>query len=291
MTSIKTILTAVSGSTASAAAVELGCVLARRFDAHIEGYHAKADPMELFRYGTGMGRGISKTVLNKFTADAEEAADQVKALFIQAVDKHSMNLGQVRPGEFTKTSGPSASWLVETGDASNLVARRARFFDLVVLGHSERLGDHVHSDAVEQTLVYSGRSVLVASAKTPPTVGERIVIGWNGSAEAVRAMTGALPLLATARDVCIIAIGDHHETSAGTAVDYLAWHDVKARVLQVKNFAKVGAGEQLLSAASDQAADLLVMGSYGHTPWREFFFGGATQDIVGVSQIPLLLTH
>lgn len=291
MTSIKTILTAVSGSTASAGAVELGCVLARRFDATIEGYHAKPDPSELFRYGTGMGPGISETVLNKFTADADENAAQVKALFVQAVGKHAMSLRQPRPGEFVKTSGPSASWQVETGDASSLVARRARFFDLIVLGHSERLGDHMHSDAVEETLLYSGRPVLVASAKVPPTVGERIVIGWNGSAEAVRAMTAALPFLATARDVCMIAVGDQHQTSAAAAVDYLAWHDVRARMRHVKSFAKVGDGEQLLTVANEQAADLLVIGSYGRTPWREFLFGGATQDIVGISQMPLLLTH
>ncbi|HWE75694.1 MAG TPA: universal stress protein [Stellaceae bacterium] len=291
MTSIRTILAAASGGTASVGAVELGCILARRFDAHLEGYHVMADALELFRYDTGMGSGIPQTMLDKFAADVEENAARVKAQFVQAVGAHHMSLGKATPGEFTKTTGPSAAWLAETGYASTLVARRARFFDLTVLGRSERVVENLHSDAVEQTLLYSGRPILLAPAKTPTTVGERIVIGWNGSAEAVRAMTGALPLLASARDVCIVAVGDAHQTSAVSAVDYLAWHDVKARHVQVKKPASVGVGEQLLAAAREQAADMLVMGGYGHMPWREFLFGGATHDIVGISLMPLLLTH
>jgi nucleotide-binding universal stress UspA family protein len=52
-----------------------------------------------------------------------------------------------------------------------------------------------------------------------------------------------------------------------------------------------GIGQQLLSAAHDENAGLLVMGGYGHVPWREFLFGGATREVVGTSLLPLLLTH
>jgi nucleotide-binding universal stress UspA family protein len=291
MSTIKNILAAASGGSASAGAVELACRLARRFEAHVEGFHAKPDPLELLRYDAALGNGITDTFIEKFTADADAAAAKIRADFVTALGRHGMSLAPRAAAALPGAVGASADWRQETGYGPALVARRARFFDLVVLGRSERVVEDIHSDAVEETLVGSGRPVLLAPAKAPESVGERVALGWNGSVEAVRAITGALSFLATARDTFIVSIGDQHHDSARSVIDYLAWHDIKARHIQTPSSAGLSIGQRLLKVAGEQRADLLVMGGYGHMPWREFIFGGATRDVIGTGLLPVLLTH
>jgi nucleotide-binding universal stress UspA family protein len=291
MTTIKTILAAASGGSASAGAIELACHLARRFEAHVEGFHVKPDPFDLFRYDTAIGSGLTDAFIEKFTADANAAAASVRAEFVSTLGHHGMNLTSRPATALPGAIGASADWREETGYGPALVALRARFFDLVVLGRSERVVEDFHSDAVEETLVQSGRPVLLAPRTAPGHVGERVVLGWNGSAEAVRAMAGALSFLATARDTFIVSIGDQHHDSARSVIDYLAWHDVKASHVESPSRAGLSVGQQLLRVAAEQAADLLVMGGYGHAPWRESIFGGATHQVVGAGLIPVLLTH
>jgi nucleotide-binding universal stress UspA family protein len=164
-------------------------------------------------------------------------------------------------------------------------------FDLIVLGRSERVVDEPHSDTVEDTVLQSGRPVLLAPAFPPEELGRRIAIGWNGSPQAVRAMVAALPFLAQAKDVRVITVGPSDEARGADAVEYLAWHGVAATARDVMPIAGTGPGEQLLATARDEGCDFLVMGGYGHTPWRELLFGGATREVVGTSMLPLLLAH
>ena len=290
MATIKTILAPTSGGSASAGAVELACIVARRFEAHIEGFHAKPDLFELLRYDT-IGATLTDTFIEKFDKDTAAVAAKVKAEFVAALARHRMSLALQPPNALPGSIGASADWHEETGYAPTLVPLRARFFDLAVLGRSERVIEHMHSDVIEQTLALSGRPVLIAPAAPPKTVAERVALGWNGSPEAVRAMTGALPFLAAARDIFVLTIGDDHQESARRIVDHLAWHDVKARHVQVATRSGLGIGYQLLTAAAEEGADLLAMGGYGHTPWREFLFGGATREIVASSLLPVLLAH
>lgn len=291
MIPLKTILVAASGGSASNGAIELACGLARRFEAHIEGFHAKPDPYELLRYDSGVGGNFTDTFIAKFIADASAAAAKVRADFVAALTRHRMDLSPRAADALPGGIGASADWREATGYGPALVADRARFFDLVVLGRSERVVEHIHSDAVEETLVRSGRPVLLAPVKPPESVGERVVLGWNGSAPSVRAMSAALPFLSTARETVVVSIGDQHQDSARSAIDYLAWHDVKAKHLHVPTRAGVTVGRQLLQAASEQGADLLAMGGYGHMPWREFLFGGATRDVIATGILPVLLTN
>ncbi len=284
---IKTILAAASGGSASDGAIEAACRLARRFEAHVEGLHIRADAAQLIMAaGDGFGMPIAGEFIDKFNEDVTSAAKKTKAAFEAALKRHSIPLAAKPP-----KSGTSAAWREETGYAPSVLTRRARFFDLVVLGRSDRVADEPHSDAVERTLLGSGRPVFLAPAKPPATIGENIALGWNGSAEAVRAMAAALPLLTTARAVTVIGIGDASGSDAAGAVEYLGWQGVPAKHCQAATVAGAGAGQQLLSAAREANADLLVMGGYGRGPWREMFFGGATRELVAASLLPLLLVH
>lgn len=290
MVAVKTILVAASGGTASAGAVEFACALARRFEARLEGFHAKPDIFELLRYDT-TGAGLTDALVEKFQADTAATAAKVKAEFGAALARHGMSLTPLPANALPGSIGASGEWREQTGYAATLVAQRARFFDLAVLGRSERVIDQAHSDVIEQTLVSSGRPVLLAPATQPKTIAERVALGWNGSAAAVRAMTGALSFLGTARETFVLTIGDEHQESARTAIDYLAWHDIRAKHVPIATRAGYGIGYQLLTAAAETGADLLVMGGYGYTPWREFLFGGATREVVASSLLPVLLAH
>ena len=289
---IKTILAAASGGSASDGAIELASRFARRFGAHLEGYHAKPDPRDLFTYsGDGFGLSMSGEFIDRFVKDADAIAAKTKASFAATVARHQIGMSAAPSQSLPERIGASAAWREEVGYGPTMVARRARFFDLVVLGRSERVVDQPHTDVVEQALINSGRPVLLAPAKSPAEVGETVALGWNGSAEATRAVVAALPFLAVARRTAIITVGEKHQESAAALIDYLGWHEVKAQHRHVPAVSGVGPGQQLLSAAREENADLLVMGGYGHMPWREFLFGGATREVVGVSLLPLLLSH
>lgn len=290
--SIKAILAAASGGTASNGAIELACQFARRFGAHVEGFHAKADPQDLVTYG-GADLGISMTndFLDRFASDTAAVANRTKQAFLATIARHEIELSTAPAGSIPPRSGCSASWREDIGFASTLVARRARFFDLTVLGRSERVIDQPYSDAIEQTLLHSGRPVLLAPAVPPSDTGGAVAVGWNGSAEAVRALVAALPFLATAPKAYLITIGDKHHESVASALEYLAWHDIAAKHRHVPTVARATPGQQLLGEARDIGADFLVIGGYSRMPWREFLFGGATSELVGISLLPLLLAH
>ena len=287
--SIKSILAAASGGSASNGAIEAACRLATRFEAHVEGLHVRADATQLIMAaGDGFGMPIAGEFIDKFNEDVEAAAKKTKAAFEATVKRHAIPMAAKPP-----KAGASAAWREETGYAPTVLTRRARFFDLVVLGRSDRVVDEPHSDAVEQTLIGSGRPVFLAPAKPPASIGESVALGWNGSAEAVRALAAALPLLTKARAVVIISIsiGSASGLDVDGVVEYLGWQGVSARHRQVMPVAGAGAGQQLLSTAREENADLLVMGGYGRGPWREMFFGGATRELVAASLLPLLLVH
>ena len=288
----KTILAAASGGSASDGAIELACRFARRFGAHLEAFHAKPDPRDLFAYSTdGFGSSMSGDFVDRFIKDSDSIAAKTKASFEATVAKHQIGISAAPSLSLPDKIVASAAWREDVGYAATLVSRRARFFDLVVLGRSDRVVDQPHTDVVEQTLINSGRPVLVAPAQPPADIGDSIAIGWNGSAAATRALAASLPFLTVARSVSIVTIGDRHEGSAAALVDYLGWYGVAAKHRHMPTVEGAGVGQQLLSAAEEDGANLLVMGGYGHVPWREFLFGGATRDIVGASLMPVLLTH
>lgn len=114
---------------------------------------------------------------------------------------------------------------------------------------------------------------------------------WSGAPQAVRALAAALPFLEKANAVSLITAGDAAAAGGPSAVDYLAWHGVSAQHRKLGAGSARQVGRLLLDAARDCGADLLVMGAYGHAPWREQLFGGATRAALARMPLPLLLAH
>jgi nucleotide-binding universal stress UspA family protein len=207
-------------------------------------------------------------------------------MFAQAIRRHHF-----AEASSPAAMGPSAAWRDEVGNATELIASRARFFDLVVLGRSERVVDRPAGDVIEATLLRSGRPVLLAPASPPAAIGETIAVAWDGSPRAVHVLAAALPLLRKAKRTVLLTVGDNPDAGAAAARDYLLWHGIANDHSATPAVAGARIGEQLLSAARDAGADLLAMGAFGHRPWREALFGGATATIVANSLLPVLMTH
>ena len=139
-------------------------------------------------------------------------------------------------------------------------------------------------------------SYLVAIDTVGAGVGERVLVAWNASRAATRAVNDALPMLQKAKQVTVLAInprggvsGEGDVPGADLAL-HLSRHGVKAEAAWLKA-ADIEVGAMLLSRASDFQSDLIVMGGYGHSRLREIVLGGATREILQTMTVPTLMSH
>ncbi|HEX8610777.1 MAG TPA: universal stress protein [Telluria sp.] len=181
---------------------------------------------------------------------------------------------------------------------------QARYCDLVVIGQHDAAHPlpGVRADFPEYVLLNSAKPVLVvpATGAQGPPVGQHIVVGWNGSAPASRAIASAIPLMQRARQVDVVVVdargqGDLHGAMPGADLAlYLARHGLRVNVRNIDSHATPGradAGRALLAAAAETGADLIVMGAYGRSRFREVLLGGATRTVLRASTVPLWMMH
>ena len=187
-------------------------------------------------------------------------------------------------------------WRTARQDLPEAIALNARYADLLIAaqplpdtegaGEAQRLQDSL-------TLV-SGRPVLfVPYAGRFPVVGRKILLAWDASREAARAVSDSLPFLKGAQWVRVVVFNPgrmHGEVPGADVGLYLARHGVKVSTASRVNKG-VGIGELILSEAADCGADLLVMGSYGHSRVREIVLGGATRTLLESMTLPVLMSH
>ena len=184
----------------------------------------------------------------------------------------------------------AVGWLAEDGHPADVLARHAACADLLALSQDEpgaALG------VVDDVVLSSSAPVLVVPyAGSHQTIGRRVLVAWNGAREASRAMRDALPFLARAEQVTLIAAGLSPERLAvlERALSYLEQHGVAAQARNVPG-AEIDAGDVLLNAVADEGADLLVMGAYGHSRLRELVLGGATRHVLRHMTAPVLMSH
>ncbi|MFQ5937950.1 MAG: universal stress protein [Acidiferrobacterales bacterium] len=197
----------------------------------------------------------------------------------------------------TDRAGVSAEWRSTEGDLAHALALHARYVDLVVTGQVDRTDPMSLSGLTERVALESGRPVLtIPYIGAGKSIGERVLIAWNGSREAIRAIHDALPLLLRAKEVTVLSInppggaaGDGDIPGADISL-HLARHGVKAEADQIEAH-DISVGDMLLSRAADKGVDLIVMGAYGHSRLRELVLGGATRHILEHMTAPVLMSH
>ena len=191
-----------------------------------------------------------------------------------------------------------AEWRESRADAVAAVALHARYADLVVIGQQNpEWASGVDKDFERSLPVAAGRPVLVVPyAYEHRPVGRQVLVAWNASREAARAVNDALPFLKRASQVHVVVFDPevsgaaHGEEPGADVALYLARHGVKVTVARY-DVPDSGIGGQLLSRAFDLSADLIVMGAWGHSRLREFLLGGVTRTLLESMTVPVLMSH
>lgn len=173
------------------------------------------------------------------------------------------------------------------------VARRARVHDLTIVDRCEDTFDTTRSLA-EAVLFEGGRAALIVPPKVETFQCRRIIIAWDGSAMASRAVANALPLLRAAEKVEVLSVsGDKDLSGAVPGADlavHLAHHDVQVDVKELPVGGR-SAADVLREQASMLDADLIVMGAFKHSRWRQWILGGVTSSMLAESATPVLMSH
>lgn len=179
----------------------------------------------------------------------------------------------------------------------SLVAAIARHSDMAVIRAPNQEHPQPHTQMIEAALLGSGRPVLVAPVNWKPgPVGEKIVIGWDASREAARALHDSLCLASGSAEITIVTVDakpgslDHGDAPGLDIAAHLARHGMK---VELRNEGGLGrsAHEVLMQVATDINADMLVLGGYRHSRLQQVLFGGVTRSMLRDVQLPLLLSH
>jgi nucleotide-binding universal stress UspA family protein len=278
----KTILVHLDSGARRSERLELAFTLAERYEAHLVGLFA----LSATRIPSYVRVDPSDALLAVQNRRRAESAREAEAAFRAAAARHG---------------GVKTEWRVSSADALGAVRLNARYSDLVIAGQRERERDAeeeagIAPEFVDELVLSCGRPVLlVPYAGRFPDAGKRVLVAWNASAEASRAVADALPLLVRAESVNVIVFetgpaGDHGEEPGADAALYLARHGVKAMVSRYGS-PDVDVGSQILSRAADMGADLMVMGAYGHSRMRELILGGVTRTILESMTAPVLMSR
>jgi nucleotide-binding universal stress UspA family protein len=276
--SYKTLVVHADTGPAADARFRVAAALALRFDAHLiacapTGISRFIEPDVIVREGTALAQVCA--AMRAGAADALRRCAQV-------VSEHGL---------------PPAEERIIDDDAGGIAAH-ARYADLVVLSQPDVAMPMPGSasDLPGCLLRESGRPLLLMPrAGSVADLHGTVVLAWDGSLEATRAMIGALPLLRAAASVSVVHLDDGTQGPRRDAclrsemTHYLRRQGVQARASY--RAGRLEAGEALLSTACDAGAGLLVMGGYGRSPLRESVFGGVTAAVLRSMTLPVLLAH
>lgn len=183
---------------------------------------------------------------------------------------------------------------LEEGAAHEVVARHAGRADLVILSQAGTSGT-VPADFVHRVFMAAARPVLLVPDRCElQAAGGHVLVAWNGTPSAVRAIADALPWLRRASAVTVLCLDRQEEALFGRLElndlrDWLKRHGVAAQVVQHPALGSVAMS--LLSWIRNSPCDLLVMGGYGHAPATELVFGGVTRSVLAEMPVPVLISH
>tara|TARA_R100001377_G_scaffold67347_1_gene42661 strand:+ start:973 stop:1842 length:870 start_codon:yes stop_codon:yes gene_type:complete len=188
--------------------------------------------------------------------------------------------------------GFQAAFVESEGDIRETVGAAGRFSDLIVVASSQSQWERPFRPILEAALHESARPILVSPEVAPASVGHHVVIAWNNSPEAARALAAAMPILRIASKVSVLSCKekDDEEDSAdlNAVIAYLGMHGVKAKGTQIIAQKQRPASE-IIDAALSLEADLLVLGSVIHTRKHSLVYGSLTEEVLKAPRLSALL--
>ena len=214
----------------------------------------------------------------------EQKLEQAAATAIAAFDRLAAGPGVKTSANFAKDAFLST------------VANVAQGYDLLVTPQPKDTPDSVVEMEFQAAdlIVHCACPTLVVPRGEPiPLVGSRILIAWNNSREAGRAVRDALPLLTQADQITVLAVKTaHHDLPSTHGIqDLLNRHGIRFQLEQVTTAPHQSITDAILTNAASHQSNLLVMGAWGHSRVRELVLGGATRGILESTTIPVLMSH
>jgi nucleotide-binding universal stress UspA family protein len=277
----KDILAIVADADLDEPAIALAEAVANKFDAHLSAAFMTALPDEPLAYEPTVVAGVWAELLGRARSDADAERKKVETRLARLS----------RPAEVRAAEALSR-------DLGRVAAVHARYADVAVLSRpQEGPGGDLREEIVEGVLFHSGRPALIAPPGWSGTVvGRRVVVAWDASREATRALSESQPLLARAEQVIVVTVDakskmfGHGDQPGANIAAHLSRCGQTVEVHNVDSLGRAPA-VAILQEANAIEADLVVMGAYAHSRLRELMFGGATRDLLHAANVPLLMAH
>ena len=278
--SYKSILVHLDTSAAVHSRHELALSLAQQFDAHLTGFFTVYRPEQGSFYVLA---GNAEYYVEREHRRLEEQG-ALERLFRAEILR-------------LKVAG---EWQWSAEYANRCVPQAARLADLAIVGQYNRADPEsfVAEQFVENLVLSSGRPVLVVPyAGQFHRVASNVLIAWDGSREATRALHDALPFLGHAKQVTVLTVNAMSGEPPSSRIPgsdiaaIVSRYGANVATQEIEGETGVPIGETILSRAADLGANLIVMGCYGHTRWRELILGGATRSILKSMTVPVLMSH
>lgn len=284
---LRSILVPVRGDGLGEGVLDHALCLAKRHSAHLEVLHCRPKPEDMIPYGIPIPASLRKSLTASATTLADEQEGEIRKLFDDYCAKRGIEEVNGYPWPKDKVS---ATWREAVGKQANVIGLRGRMCDLIVVSKPDR-DQNLGLNTLQAALVESGKLVLMCPPKPVQDLGARVAIAWNGSGEAARAMTAALPILRKADAVVLLATSDRKlAVSAEEAKIYLETHGASCSIQSFKRGSQ-SVPKLLLDSAKQAGADCLLMGAYGQSRQREIIMGGVTQYVVDHADLPILFMH
>ncbi len=289
--SIASILTVLSGEEGSEGALKTALALGEAWGARVVALHVAVDPeRSIPLLGEGMTAGMITDLTASLAAEAKRTTDAAHALFTRLCTEGGK---PVVSSEAAPEAGRFAAALdCRNGDEAQIVAEEGRLHDLIIVprGNDE---DGASGPTLEAALFQTGRPVLIPPKGGYETLPQRVAVAWNGSREAARAVSDALPLLKHTLQLSVLSgegRDDRPVAFPSALARYLLAHGINAQTWRFQPD-DWPVSQSLVNEAKKAGATLLVMGAYGHSRLRELVLGGATRAALKSGELGLLMSH
>ncbi|TNF19684.1 MAG: universal stress protein [Rhodobacteraceae bacterium] len=278
--SYKSLFTAVTDPELQQKTLAQAADLAAQYDAHLDVLCLGVDASQTGYYFAGANAVVMQEAMARASEDAKALEASTTAFLSKTEIRWSCDAA-----------------MAQIGDLGRLVATHARFSDLVVLPKPYGARRGSEQEAVIEGAMFAGQTPVLVMPQAAQAQGapKRVVVAWNEGSEALRAVRSSLPILKSAERVSIVVVdppvhGPNRSDPGGPLSQYLSRHGVKVEIeVLAKSLPRVS--DVLLRYATDSSADMLVMGAYGHSRFREAILGGATRDMLEQATLPVFMAH
>jgi nucleotide-binding universal stress UspA family protein len=288
---IKTILVPATGSDNDLSVHQSALATARLFEAHLDFLHVRVDPVAVAASMAAMDGGagmLASGWLDQLAAEAEQRAKLARAAVERFCAAEQIKLD----GQHDEPATVAARFHLEIGSETDAIVDHGRTADLLVIGRPSE-GKGVGVGTLEAALFDSGRPVLIPGRQPIPVPLKTVAIAWKPTREAARAVAVAMPFIERAARVAILTISARDGAVEADSAQHLAAtlrrHGPSVEVRSETDSA--GGGPETLLRAAAECADLLVMGAYGHSRFREMVFGGFTEQVLTRADLPVVMAH